>query len=108
MTKKIKDNFTKINIVFILSILLILSSYVPYVNLLVSDAWYWIAFLLINLFIFRPSTKKVLFVGIVLFFASMPWVMAGSRVGSEIFGVLTFTCMLYAISREILILRKSL
>lgn len=108
MLKKVKKNFIQINSIFIFGVLLILSSFVPYVNLIISESWYWSVFLLFIFFVFKLSARAAVIIGILLLIVSTPWIIAGSRVGSEIFGVLTFMCMVYAIFKEILQLRKSL
>lgn len=108
--KKIANYFkrynTQITFLVFLAVLLFFAQNVPYVNLFIDPVWYEMLFIICASILLRFSSGKLIILAMIFLIISLPWVLVGSRVAGENFGVLCFTSFALAIIKELLVLRK--
>src|SRR3989344_9465875 len=101
-----KKNNIKITLAFMVTIIALYIGNIPYLNIFIPEAWYYILILVAFVLIFNFSTNILEYFSIALLVISIPWVILGSRVAVEPLGVFSFICLCIAAIKEALSIRN--
>jgi hypothetical protein len=98
---------SKLLLLAIFSIAIVVVSFTPYFNLFLSPIGVFVCIYLSACFILKFSSKVNILLGSIFIILSLPWLLIGSRVRIELFGVLAFLAFFIAIVQEAIEARKS-
>jgi hypothetical protein len=93
-------------LLFIIAILLFGAKELPYINLFLKLDHILVFLCIFSIYLFEISSRMSIFISIFFLILSLPWLLTGSRVAVETFGIIAFFILFLGILREALALRK--